>query len=82
MLLLHLIANAIVHISAPLHFAGIYRDDGIIIFKREYAVKELEYWLTSFQNAIKYSVGNDYLYFRAKFGLIATSNQNTTKLRQ
>ena len=45
------------------YFAGIYRDDGIIIFKREYSVKDIEAWLTIFQNAINYFTGINYLQF-------------------
>ena len=58
------------------HFAGIYRDDGIIIFKQEYKVKEVETWLTSFQNAINYFARNDYLQFTAE---IWTNSNKQTK---
>ena len=44
-------------------YHGIYRDDGLLMFKGKKSVKEIKYWLEEFQKTVNMAEGNQYLQF-------------------
>jgi hypothetical protein len=46
-------------------YFGIYRDDGLAVFKKDLQPLEISNWLSSFQNAINSVAGNNFLQFTA-----------------
>ena len=54
--------------KAKLHFHptiyhGIYRDDGLVVFKGKKSVKEIKNWLDEFQKTVDKAAGNQHLQF-------------------
>ena len=49
----------------PMHFFGMYRDDGLAVFKGKLSTKEIKDWLESFQTDVNKIAGNNFLKFTA-----------------
>ena len=49
----------------PTIYHGIYRDDGLVVFKGKKSVKEIKKWLDAFQQTVDKAVGNQHLQFTA-----------------
>ena len=50
----------------PEIYHGIYRDDGLVVFKGRKSVKEIKYWLDEFQQTVDKAAGNQHLQFTAE----------------
>ena len=59
----------------PKIYHGIYRDDGLVVFKGKESVKEIKYWLDEFQQTVDKAAGNQHLQFTAE---IWKPNENPT----
>ena len=44
-------------------FHGIHRDDGMVIFKNKWTVKQIDYWIKSFQLKVNDPCGDEDLQF-------------------
>ena len=49
----------------PMHYFGIYRDDGLAVFKGKQSTNEIQEWIEAFQQDINDIAGNDFLKFTA-----------------
>ena len=49
----------------PMHFFGVYRDDGLAVFKGKKTTNEIQEWLESFQSDVDDIAGNNFLKFTA-----------------
>ena len=47
----------------PTIYHGIYRDDGLVVFKGKKSVKEIKDWLDEFQQTVDKAAGNQHLQF-------------------
>ena len=47
-------------------YHSIYRDDGLVVFKENKSVQEINDWLADFQQTLDKAVGNQHLQFTAK----------------
>ena len=50
----------------PTIYHGIYRDDGLVVFKGKKTVKEKRDWLDEFQQTVDKAAGNQHLQFTAE----------------
>ena len=50
----------------PTIYHGIYRDDGVVVFKGQKSVKEIKDWLDEFQQMADKAAGNQHLQFTAE----------------
>ena len=50
----------------PTIYHGIYRDDGLVVFKGKKSVKEIKYWLDEFQKTVDKAAGNQHFQFTAE----------------
>ena len=49
----------------PMHYFGMYRDDGLAVFKGQRSTKEIQEWLHAFQSDVNDIAGNEFLKFTA-----------------
>ena len=63
----------------PTIYHGIYRDDGLVVFKGKKSVKEIKYWLDEFQQTVDKAAGNQHLQFTAE---IWKPNENPPPLKR
>ena len=49
----------------PMHYFGMYRDDGLAVFKGQRFTKEIQDWLHAFQSDVNDIAGNEFLKFTA-----------------
>ena len=50
----------------PTIYHGIYRDDGLVVFKGKKSLKEIKDWLDEFQQTVDKAAGNQHLQFTAE----------------
>ena len=50
----------------PTIYHGIYRDDGLVVFKGKKKASEIIYWLEEFQQKVNKAAGNQHLHFTAE----------------
>ena len=65
-------------IFCPTIYHGIYRDDGLVIFKGNKNASEIKDWLEEFQQTVNTAVGNQHLKFTAEIWTDG-ANQPTPK---
>ena len=53
-------------ISRPTIYHGIYRDDGLVVFKGKKKTSEIKDWLEKFQQTVNLVAGNQHLKFTAE----------------
>ena len=49
-------------------YHGIYRDDGLVVFKVKRKASEIRDWLEEFQKTVNKAAGNQHLHFTTKNG--------------
>ena len=50
----------------PTIYHGIYRDDGLVVFKGKKKASEIKDWLEEFQKTVNTAAGNQHLQFTAE----------------
>ena len=58
----------------PTIYHGIYRDDGLVVFKDKKKASEIKYWLEEFQKTVNKATGKQHLRFTAE---ICTNEVNS-----
>ena len=63
----------------PTTYHGIYRDEGLVVFKGNKSAREIKYWLEEFQKKVNKAAVNKHLQFTMEIWMTKENSQTPAK---